>query len=385
MEAILDRIFGKQDIPSAPAPGIYHRMLTEGVESPHRFHLRIEADGSGVLIVDAAIILHLNPTAAEHAYYMVQGQDERKAAEQLAARYRVSPSRARQDQHELREQILALASTPDLDPVVFLGMERMEPASIRPKAPYRLDCALTYRLDESGSPDPLARARVDAELTMTEWEGILQKAWEAGIPHITFTGGEPTLRDDLGDLISFSEELGQVTGLLTDGKRLADEKYLDQLDQAGLDHILIVYDPDDPRCEAGLMNALGTEIFTAVHLLIEDEAGVSEQQWLHLKELGVGSVSLSSTSGSSALAEALRQARDRAAAHGLDLIWDLAAPYSAHNPIQGELETPPVGAGTAWLYVEPDGDVLPSQGVNKILGNLLRDPWDHIWARTMGE
>ncbi len=32
------------------------------------------------------------------------------------------------------------------------------------------------------------------------------------------------------------------------------------------------------------------------------------------------------------------------------------------------------------LYVEPDGDVLPAQGIaNQILGNLLRDPWEKIY------
>ena len=42
----------------------------------------------------------------------------------------------------------------------------------------------------------------------------------------------------------------------------------------------------------------------------------------------------------------------------------------------------PDGAGNAWLYVEPDGDVLPEQGMaDKVLGNLLRDPWEKIYAR----
>ena len=40
----------------------------------------------------------------------------------------------------------------------------------------------------------------------------------------------------------------------------------------------------------------------------------------------------------------------------------------------------PSGAGTAWLYVEPDGDVLPAQGMpDQVLGNFLRDPWDKIY------
>jgi len=61
---------------------------------------------------------------------------------------------------------------------------------------------------------------VDRELNTSEWITILDKSWNAGIPHIIFTGGEPTLREDLPELIMHAEALGQVSGLLTDGLRL---------------------------------------------------------------------------------------------------------------------------------------------------------------------
>jgi MoaA/NifB/PqqE/SkfB family radical SAM enzyme len=57
-------------------------------------------------------------------------------------------------------------------------------------------------------------------------------------------------------------------------------------------------------------------------------------------------------------------------------------PYSADNPVAGEVvdDGVPEGAGRVWLYVEPDGDVLPAQGeADKLLGNLLRDPWEKIY------
>ncbi len=44
----------------------------------------------------------------------------------------------------------------------------------------------------------------------------------SGIPHVVFTGGEPTLRDDLPELIAHAERNGQITGLNTNGRRLAD-------------------------------------------------------------------------------------------------------------------------------------------------------------------
>jgi MoaA/NifB/PqqE/SkfB family radical SAM enzyme len=73
---------------------------------------------------------------------------------------------------------------------------------------------------------------------------------------------------------------------------------------------------------------------------------------------------------------------DKAAHLGLKLAFDLPVPYSADNPVALETaeDEVPSGAGKSWLYVEPDGDVLPAQGMaDQVLGNLLRDPWDKIY------
>ncbi len=379
---LIKRIFPSPEIPEAPAPGIYHRMLIEGFEGPHRFHLRLDPDQTAVLIVDASVILHLNPTAAEHAYYMIQGLDDRQAAEVIADRYRVSLAKALADQRQLREQILTLASTPDLDPVVYLGMDRTDPSNASAKKPYRLDCALTYRADTSGKMDPLARERVDKELSLASWTAILESAWSFGIPHVTFTGGEPTLRDDLPELVAVAESLGLVTGLMTDGQRLSEPGYLGRLDQAGLDHMLIVYDAQKPDAVQGLKSALATEIFTAVHILMKPGGGISASTWEEIAGYGVTAVSISIEGTLGENAEALEAARSAAAARGFDLIWDLPAPYSENNPIRAEVSTEGGHAPRPWLYVEPDGDVLPAQGINRILGNALRDGWDGMWAKV---
>jgi MoaA/NifB/PqqE/SkfB family radical SAM enzyme len=75
------------------------------------------------------------------------------------------------------------------------------------------------------------------------------------------------------------------------------------------------------------------------------------------------------------------KARQEAANLGLSLVWDMPVPYSSFNPFELEFldQEHPSGAGHAWLYVEPDGDVLPSQGINKVMGNFLSDPWAQIW------
>jgi MoaA/NifB/PqqE/SkfB family radical SAM enzyme len=83
-----------------------------------------------------------------------------------------------------------------------------------------------------------------------------------------------------------------------------------------------------------------------------------------------------------ALAGVLSAARDKAAALQLELVWNLPVPYSARHPVALEAgDALMEGAGRAWLYLEPDGDVRPAQGDPKVLGNLLRDPWDKVWGK----
>ena len=96
----------------------------------------------------------------------------------------------------------------------------------------------------------------------------MDKAWAVGIPHITFTGGEPTLREDLPALIAHAEKIGQVTGLLSDGLKLADKEYLHTLLQTGLDHLLFILDPDNPASWKALETIMPEDLYTTVHLTV---------------------------------------------------------------------------------------------------------------------
>ena len=362
------------------APGMYHYIAPQNDPRNYRLHLRVEGDGNGILIVNASTVLHLNQTAAEYAYYFVHNTPAEQVAKKVAQRYRVDAEQAFADYRNLGERILTLVETPDLDPVTFLDFNRSTPYAGKLTAPYRLDCALTYRLPPDADPKLVPTKRVTRELNTAEWAQVMEKAWGAGIPHVVFTGGEPTLRDDLITLAEHAEYLGMVTGLLTDGLRLADGVYREKLLRTGLDHLLIVLQGENEAAWAALQGCLAEDIFTAVHLTLSESNKTGYAQTLkQLAELGVPAVSR--TASASELDADLQTARDLAAGLGMELVWDLPVPYSAHNPVN--LEVPDAelveGAGQAWLYVEPDGDVLPAQGAEAVLGNFLKDPWEKIW------
>lgn len=368
--------------PVKPLPaGVHHFQSSPTDEKPFRLHLRLQKDGSGILILNASTVLQLNATAAEYAYHLIKGTEATEVAKAVSARYRISKSQALADYGDFMERIMTLAHTEDLDPVSTLGFERVQPNSANLTAPLRLDCALTYRLPEGGDPLNAPSKRVDRELTTDEWKSILDKAWALGIPHVVFTGGEATLRDDLPDLIAAAEKNGQVAGLLTDGQKLADNDYLNKLLQTGLDHLMIVLPTNaEPNWQA-IQNALVADIFLSVHLTVTPQNVAGVQALMDkLHEAGIEAMSLSASDPS--LQETLLHLRDHAAEINLRIVSDLPVPYSDAHPVALETveDAEPSGAGKAWLYVEPDGDVLPAQGMaDQVLGNLLRDEWSKIY------
>ena len=64
----------------------------------------------------------------------------------------------------------------------------------------------------------------DSELNTDEWCSLLEEATSEGTASVSFCGGEPLLRDDLGELISRSVELGLRTSLTTNAWFVDDRR-----------------------------------------------------------------------------------------------------------------------------------------------------------------
>ncbi len=376
IRSFFDRIFYT---PTPLPPGTFQTIMEiNGVL--YRLHLRIEQEGKGLLIVNASTILHLNRTAAEIAFYLINKTPIEQIISSMMRRYQVTADIAAQDVENFKIRIESLIQTPDLDPETFLDMERIERHTDELVTPIRLDCALTYQSSEGASSLYAPLDRVKRSLDTEEWKEILKKSWNAGIPHIIFTGGEPTIRPDLEELIQYAESLGQVTGVITDGLRLTDSDYLHKLLNAGLDHIMIILQPDEEQSWEAIRDVLNEDIYLSVHLTINEKNRNRIPSILRkIKDMGVKALSLSVTS--TELVNELSYASRTSAEMGLHLVYDLPVPYSVLNPVGVEMEQHEAtkqGAGRSWLYIEPDGDVLLGQGSEVCIGNFLTDPWETI-------
>ena len=396
--------------PILPSPVGLHHYLREWDGERSRVHLRIDPDGSGILLVNANRILHLNQSAAFMAYLVLEGINDPQAARIITKAYRVSSEQAWQDYTNLRSQLDELIRPDGACPIHELDIEAVVPFSARPSAPYRMDLALTYRCNNDCAHCYNARERSFPELPTESWKRILDRLWDLGIPHIVFTGGEPTLRQDLPELVAYASQKGQITGLNTNGRRLGDAAYLQSLVKAGLDHVQITVESSEASIHddmvlargawkqtiSGLHNVLDTSLYVMTNTTMLQENSPTLTETLNfLADVGVPTVGLNALIYSGRgknvgtglleqeLVPLLEIARQQTDLHGQRLIWYTPTQYCHFDPVQLELGVKGCTAALFNMCVEPDGSVIPCQSYYRPLGNLLSDPWESIWNHEL--
>lgn len=394
---------------SLPDRGLFH-YLREDENEKNRLHLRIDPGGTGLLIANANRFVHLNPTATAMAYLYLEGRTPEDAAHLLSKRFNISNTHAIEEYNDFSMQLEELISPNGGCPVCELAIETTVPFSTIPTAPYRMDLAITYRCNNDCSHCYNARPRNYPEMNIQEWEKIIDQIWDLGIPHIVFTGGEPTLYRGLPDLIAYAEDKGLITGLNTNGRKLADQSYLFKLVDAGLDHVQITLESHDPEIHdlmvaapgawtetiKGLKNVLKTRLYAMTNTTLLTHNATFIIDTLHfLADLGVPTVGLNALiyagkgeNVGSGLHEAdlpsiLENARQITQSHQQRLIWYTPTQYCHFNPIQLDLGIKGCTAALYNMCVEPNGDVIPCQSYYHSLGNLLENSWVEIWEHPL--
>jgi radical SAM protein with 4Fe4S-binding SPASM domain len=235
--------------------------------------------------------------------------------------------------------------------------------------------------------------------------------WRAGVPHLCFTGGEATLRNDLEELTTYAEDVGFVTGLLTNGRRLGERAYLDRLVTAGLDHVQITLESHDEAVHdamvgtgawretvQGIRNAVDADLYAITNTTLT-RANVDgiEQTIDFIDSLGIHTFACNGliySGQGKAYADAIPEGelgpvleRVTAAAerNSMRFIWYTPTQYCELNPLELSLGIKSCTAAKYNLCVEPDGQVIPCQSYYESLGHILRDPWPSIWSHPVAE
>ncbi|HMN38049.1 MAG TPA: pyrroloquinoline quinone biosynthesis protein PqqE [Hyphomicrobium sp.] len=120
-----------------------------------------------------------------------------------------------------------------------------------PRAPVGLLAELTHRcpLQCPYCSNPLELERIKSEMTTAQWQDVMRQAGELGILQIHLSGGEPTVRQDLEDIVEVAAKAGLYTNLITAGVTLPRDR-LKRLKDLGLDHVqLSIQDVDEENAE----------------------------------------------------------------------------------------------------------------------------------------
>jgi radical SAM protein with 4Fe4S-binding SPASM domain len=387
----------------------FHLQLDGGQK---RLHLRIEPDASGVLFVDVNDVIHLNPTAAEMAYLALRRVPQAEAEAHLSRR--VHPADRPQLAAEL-DQIYEMAARlrrPESGcPTCAVGeLQRTALFSHGARAPYKADLALTYGCNNAcahcyNEPDRFTMPSLRAG----DWRQILRRLHEVGVPHIIFTGGEPTLHPDLPELIGYADGLGQIVGMNSNGRRFSHPPFARKLARAGLNHLQVTLASSRPELHNAIMsasafhqtvqgieNALAAGIHTITNTtLMRRNQDHVEEIIDFIYDLGVRTFAMNGMiySGGgfadpNAIPEAempalLVRVRDHAEAKGMRFLWYTPTEYCRLSPVELELGAKRCNAAEYSVCVEPNGDVLPCQSYYVAAGNLLHDAWDEIWRSDL--
>lgn len=393
------------------AEEVFAAQIFDDLFNGKKLHLRIDKKGEGTLSVDASRILYLNHVATDYMRFFLQDQDTKHVVKKILKKYHVDEKTAKEDFTELKAKIVDVSDAVDVCPIAFHDVEPEEPFSTETH-PLRVDLALTYRCNnECGHCYSGKEGRVE-ELATEEWKQVIEKLWRIGVPHVTFTGGEATLRDDLVELVQYAQDLGVVCGLVTNGRKLADEKYVKDLVDAGIDYFQITIESDDAKVHdkmvgvkgawketvEGLKNAIATPIYTLTNTTITtlnrsvaetiDFLASLKKDNQRLEVFAMNSLIYSGKAVDVAheigireeeLEPILHEIIEKAEEHEMKFIWYTPTEYCTLNPMELGLGLKRCSAAHTSSCIEPNGDVIPCQSYFEPAGNLLRDKWDDIW------
>jgi len=372
-------------------------------------HLRTDPDGSGVLFIDANTVYQLNPIAVIFAYGILEKKTDSEIIGNVINRFDAAKKDVQRDLEDFRPTMEKLIYDTAICPIHSLDLDLLTPFKTIPSAPYRMDLALTYRCNNDCSHCYNARERTFGEMHTKHWKLAIDKVIDLGIPHVVFTGGEPTLREDLPELIQYAADKGLVTGLNTNARRLNNPEYAKALADAGLDHIQITVESHDPSIHnrmvnakafeqtiAGLKNAIAVKLFVMTNTtMLQDNLASIPDTLDFLAGIGVPTIGLNALiySGhgvsvgtglrSDQLPDVLKVAVEKTKFYGQRLIWYTPTQYCGFDPQSLDLGIKGCTAALYNMCLEPNADVLPCQSYYTPVGNFLTDEWATIWNHPL--
>ena len=366
----------------------------------------------GLFILRPNRVHHLNKTAnamLTRLYGSDGSPDVDAVVKEVAAEYSVDEEQVRGDLYQLLVTIAALlrgdvCGAPLVKETTFGTHER--------DLPVLSEIALTYRCQNrcvfcyAESP---TRGKQVREMDTAEVKQVIDCIFDqAHCPTVSFTGGEPTLRADLPELVAYAKNKGMRVNLITNGLRCAESRFVDALKAAGLDSAQVSLEGPNAEVHDAVVRHSGAFVKTsqAVHELrkagihTHTNTTICSSNRGHLLELvdyiadelhsEYFSMNVIISTGTALkhrqedvtyteIGPIVEQVQERAKLKGVRLVWYSPTPYCLFNPVTHGLDSKSCACVDGLLSVGPDGELLPCSSFGRGLGNLLERGFQELW------
>ena len=257
------------------------------------------------------------------------------------------------------------------------------------------------------------------ELSTEEWKQVIDELHELNVFGISFTGGDPLLREDLEELVEYSEKYDINTSIQTNGFKLIDSK-IEKLVSAGLRGVYLSLDGLDEethdffRCLKGSYH----RVIHAIKVLVREKVTLQVNTTLtrlnchqipeiikYLNELGVPRLNLmrlipiGRTSDNLSLRltekehiELLREIYEKdQELGGIFIVYPElpAAYYERSLGLDGYVELKKkskigwCAAAITSCTISPTGDVMPCDvSIGVSLGNVRQTSFKEVWENS---
>jgi len=362
-----------------------------------------------LLILRPNKVMHLNKTAMKMLQLLFEGQDAKSIVDHFVT--------IGAEQQTVLNDLAAFVD--DLRNMVTgnQNIYSYKTAKIVPfgtgeiKYPVLSEIALTYRCNNAcrfcyaHSP-----YRESEEMSTEEVKRVIDMIVDdAKVPSLSFTGGEPTLREDLFELIAYGREKGLRMNLITNGRRCASKEFVQKLVDAGLNSAQVSIEGPDAETHdfivgangafeqtvQGVKNLRETDIYTHCNTTIcrpnKDHLEGLVDFLADKLELSYFSMNMVIYTGTAAklrdelqvkysdIEAIVKRVKKRASKKGIQFVWYAPTPVCLFNPIAHGLGAKSCACCDGLLSVDAEGGLLPCSSFSEPVGNLLHEGFEKVW------
>jgi radical SAM protein with 4Fe4S-binding SPASM domain len=259
-------------------------------------------------------------------------------------------------------------------------------------------CTCTSGSDEESGLDELSTKDVKKVLNIIRHD--------AEVPSVSFTGGEPVLREDLTELIAYATgTLKMRVNLITNGT-LITQKTAKRFKKAGLASAQVSIESPNPDVHdriVGVSNAFqasvdGLQALKNAGIPVHPHATLCRlnqqsipQMAQFARSLGVDRFSLNMIIPAgrgtaedlaiqySEIEEMVLDIKAAAEATAIRFMWYSPTPMCLFNPVSNQLGNKGCSACEGLLSVDPYGRILPCSSWKEPVGNLLQEGFRALW------